>query len=73
MTDPETIPLSTDQTAEEIEGLPKPLEPDGSVTFVPPKDNPDEIVNVGPDMVDVDGVEEGDKLETELTTPLSGA
>lgn len=65
MTISKTIPLSPDTTAADIAGQPKPLDKDGNIEFDTPADNPDETVNLGKDMVDVDGVEEGDKLESQ--------
>lgn len=55
---PKTIPLSTDTTAADAAGLPKPLTPEGDVEFDTPANNPDETTDL-PGYVDVDGVEEG--------------
>jgi hypothetical protein len=53
------IPLKPDNTTEQVAGTPEPLKEPGSVTI----ENPDAPVNIGNDLVEVDGVLEGDKLE----------
>lgn len=59
MTEPETIPLTPDTAAEDVAGKPAPLEGESTVTI----ENPDAPVNLGADVVVVDGVPEGDKME----------
>ena len=66
MTDPKIIPIGPDTTGSDISGQPKPLTGEGNIEIDPLAGNPDETVNIGKDMVDVDHVEEGDKLEDQL-------
>ncbi len=60
------IDLSTDTTASDMAGQPKPLEPEGSVTIVGLTDNPDETVQLGKDFVDDNGVEVSKEVEAEF-------
>jgi 3-dehydroquinate synthase class II len=66
MNDDKTIPLSQDNTLAQMEGEPAPLEPQGDVTIVPKKGNPDETVKLDPDLEDVQGVEVAKEVEEEF-------
>lgn len=68
MTDPKTIPLSTDTTEDTIEGAPKPLTPEGEVVIQPSTDNPDETVQLGNDFTDDSGVEISKEVEQEFSS-----
>lgn len=61
----ETIPLAPDDSEQKIEGMPKPLQPEGDLTIENTPGNPDATVAL-PGYVDVDGVEEGNKLEDQF-------